>query len=206
MGVPFYDYYRGYYYIWEGPNDWRMHMAHCDSYIAPAGIWGPVKQGQAVARADNTGVSLGDHVHIDWLNPQKMGPEAVWKPQLNAWAHDVEKWIGKDIGWTTQEDWFDMATETDLKKVVKGELDNWFRSAEFAMIVRQEAIGQIYNILFDHGVGAPDDERRLMRMSYTLEQNNRILFDVTPTVDPNDKRRMIDTRNMVKEIKDKVGA
>lgn len=64
----------------------------------------------------------------------------------------------------------------------------------------------IWHILFDPGVGAPDDGRRLMRMSYTLEQNSRILFDPTPIVDPNDKRRMIDTRNMVKAIKDKVGA
>lgn len=99
MAVPFYDRYRGYYVIWAGPNGWRMHVAHLASFNIPVGVWVPVKQGAVMGFADNTGASAGYHAHIDWINPTKLGSEAVYKPPLGGYAHDVSKWINVDLGW-----------------------------------------------------------------------------------------------------------
>jgi len=76
-----------------------MGIAHAASTVITPGVWVPVSQGQILGYADNTGASLGDHAHIDWLNTAKISGEAVWKPALQGYAHDVLKYIGTDIGW-----------------------------------------------------------------------------------------------------------
>jgi hypothetical protein len=58
----------------------------------------------------------------------------------------------------------------------------------------------IWHILFDQTIGAEDDPRRLMRVSFEVNENHKILFDDLSNDQPTDKRRLIGIGEMVKNI------
>ena len=223
MAVPWFDQYRGYYVIWAGPNGWRMHVAHLASFNIPVGVWVPVKQGQVMGFADNTGASAGHHAHVDWINPAKLGSEAVYKPPMGGYAHDVSKWINVDIGWAKppapqqEVDVRVIRSPDGLCCTLNGVGRRWIPTveqlsayvkvygpaveitqAEMNSISWDLGTSDIWHILFDHGVAEPGDQRRLMLMSWLLSRNHQMLFDPIDNDAPADNRRLVAIGNRVK--------
>lgn len=86
-----FDFYRGWMVTVRVPisnYEWVIVTAHLASFNIPVGVWVPVKQGDVVGFADNTGVSSGDHLHVDCGCTKIISNEAVWR--INVWAHDPE--------------------------------------------------------------------------------------------------------------------
>ena len=95
MASPLYDYYRGWNAkVWTPETGWLIGTAHMKGYNIPVNVWVPVKQGALLGWADNTGISSGDHCHVDAWNINKKSSEAVQK--LGWWAHDPELYLGKE--------------------------------------------------------------------------------------------------------------
>lgn len=101
-----------------------------------------VKAGQVIQNSGNTGISTGPHSHVN-----------LWPANPN-WANgafgaiDPEPWITRPYSpltytsWqgspttgqgatTKKKDWFDMATEADLRRIVREEIRKNVRHAEF---------------------------------------------------------------------------
>lgn len=119
---------------------WHCHLSRTDLNVGDR-----VRKGQIIGYSGNTGSSTGPHLHLsllpqhpNWGNGYFGAIDAApyikqrYAP-ITATAWQGSPTTGKGAA-TTKKDWFDMATEADLRRIVREEVRRNLQHAEFTDI------------------------------------------------------------------------
>lgn len=120
-----------------GSRWWVCHLSRTD--LNPGDR---VRRGQIIGYSGNTGSSTGPHTHVALLPPSpawgngyygSIDPEPYIKVPYQPLTYTA--WQGAPTtgkgGATTRKDWFDMATEADLRRIVREEIRAQVQHAQF---------------------------------------------------------------------------
>lgn len=102
---------------WRGDNGTRWKMFHTNRVTVPIGSWHPA--GSPIAEVGNSGTQAA-HLHLEehsggWSNPIDMTNDCYEVINAGRWPTGSPP--------PPQGDWFDMATEEDLRRIVKDEIN-----------------------------------------------------------------------------------
>lgn len=111
----------GLWLFWRGDDGTRWKMFHTNRVTVAVGSWHPA--GAPIAEVGNSGTQAA-HLHLEehaggWSNPIDMTAD----------CHEVinaGRWPGSG---STEGDWFDMATEAQLRAIVADEINKVMKSS-----------------------------------------------------------------------------
>lgn len=134
-----------------GSRWWLCHLSKTDLNKGDR-----VRRGQIIGYSGNTGSSTGPHLHVsllpaapNWgngffgaIDPAPYITAAYSPLTYTTWQGTATAGAGAT---TTQKDWFNMATEADLRRIVREELVKNLQNAEFTDINgKKQTFGQVW--------------------------------------------------------------
>lgn len=134
-----------------GSRWWLCHLSKTDLNRGDR-----VRRGQIIGYSGNTGSSTGPHLHVsllpaapNWgngffgaIDPAPYITAAYSPLTYTSWQGTATAGAGAT---TTRKDWFDMATEADLRRIVREEIRKNLQHAEFTDINgKKQTFGQVW--------------------------------------------------------------
>ena len=134
-----------------GSRWWLCHLSKTDLNRGDR-----VRRGQIIGYSGNTGSSTGPHLHVsllpaapNWgngffgaIDPAPYITAAYSPLTYTTWQGTATAGAGAT---TTRKDWFDMATEADLRRIVREEIRKNLQHAEFTDINgKKQTFGQVW--------------------------------------------------------------
>ena len=134
-----------------GSHWWKCHLSRTN--LNPGD---KVKKGQVIGWSGNTGSSTGPHLHLSLLPPNPnfsngyfgaIDPAPYIKERYAPLTYTT--WQGSPTtgkgSASKKKDWFDMATEADLRRIVREEIRKNLQHAEFTDINgKKQTLNQIW--------------------------------------------------------------